>query len=139
MIEAYIDGRSFNDQGSGFSVMLRSYSHVWIRGFLCGKKTTNFLDLLAIKFILLSIKDKNAQIILRFRNRYVGHIFAKLSNGSWKKKDLDKHKEFIEEVRNLTLQYPNLKLKSDPDHNIFKDLLSRTEEMVRSKTPYYEK
>ena len=139
MIEILVDGRAFGDEGCGFSVLLRGPKQVWVRGIIPEKKkTTNQLDLIAIKFALLSLRDRNSDIILRYRNRYISHIFAK-EDGDWKKKDITQNKELIDEVRDLTLFYPKAVLQHDPDNNAFKDLLSKTENMVRNKTPYFIK
>lgn len=135
MIEFYIDGRSFNDEGCGFSVILRSFKHVWIRGLLLDKKiTTNQADLMAIKYCLLSLKKSNEAHVI-FRNKYISYIFVK-DGDEWKKKDLDKNKELITEVRDLVMKH-NITFHHDPDNDIFKSLLKKTESMVKEQKDYF--
>jgi len=139
MIEVFIDGRSFGDQGFGFSVLLIADKHVWTRGIIpTVKMTNNQLDLTAVKFALLSIKDQTEKVVIRYKNKYLSFIFAK-EDGAWKKKDIDLNKGLVTEVRIWCEMFPNLEFIHDVDNQAFKDLYKKTEEMITKKEAYFIK
>jgi ribonuclease HI len=97
-INAYIDGRSFPNKGSGFAVILASMNNKWLRSFAYGKFSVNQADLLALKFALLSVKS-NSDVTIFTKNDYVINIF---------KKENDKYiqipssnKDLIDEIKNI--------------------------------------
>jgi ribonuclease HI len=78
-IHAYIDGRSFNNKGSGFAVILISKNNKWLRSFAYGKNSVNQSDLLALKFALLSVnkKSESFKTTIFTKNDYIIGLFKK--------------------------------------------------------------
>lgn len=83
-IHAYIDGRSFNNKGSGFAIILISKNNKWLRSFAYGKNSVNQSDLLALKFSLLSInkKSQSFKTTIFTKNDYIVGLFKK-ENGKY--------------------------------------------------------
>jgi ribonuclease HI len=80
-IHLYVDGRSFNNYGSGFAVVMISKNNKWLRSLVYGKYSVNQIDLLAVKFALLSINNhaKSYKITVYTKNDYIVGVFNRIN------------------------------------------------------------
>lgn len=100
-IEIYVDGKTYGKMGSGFAIILLSKANEWKRSFAYGNYTSNFAELLAVKFGLLSVADphKNKPIKLFVKSPYVRSMLERDKNGFIKIPN--KNKELISEIRSM--------------------------------------
>ena len=100
-LEIWIDGRVVIKKGSGFAILLLSQNDRWLRSFAYGKYSVNQVDLLALKFGLLSIANpwKHIPIKVYTKNKYIIDMFEK-KDGFYVKRAVNNTK-LIEEIREL--------------------------------------
>jgi len=139
MIEVFTNARIFGSRGAAITVVLRCDSCEWRRGFLCGKFTTNQLELKALEYALKSITDKakSDKIIVYSINRYVVMMLEK-KDGKWSK-GVEKNILLIERIRQQFERFPNIDIIYHPDHARLNDIRNRTEKMVYEKNEFFEK
>lgn len=128
-IDIYIDGRSFANQGSGFSVILTSMNNKWLRSFAYGKYSVNQADLLALKFALLSINEKSRShdITIYTKNNYIIDMFSKENNEY--KQIPSSNVDMIDEIK--TLMTKNITFEKSGSSDLFEICKNMTIDAIK--------
>jgi hypothetical protein len=113
-IEIWVDGRSIIKKGSGFSVVLISETNKWVRSFAYGKYNTNKIDLLAVKFGLLSLAEpfKKHRTKVFSKNDYIIGMFERDERGYYKQ-NASSNVELVTEIRDLIKERNVMVVKSE--------------------------
>lgn len=102
-LEAYVEGKTYGQDGSGFAVILLSKTNEWRRSFAYGNFNSNLAELHATHFALLSIAHcfrTDKEIILNIKSQYVRTMLERDENGYFTKIP-KKNKELIEKIRSM--------------------------------------
>jgi len=101
-LEVYADGRNIAKKGSGFSVILLSMNNKWLRSLSFGNYSVNQIDMLAVKFGLLSIADSHSNLPVKIfsKNKYVRDMLERDNDGHYKK-IARANKHLVEDLRSL--------------------------------------
>jgi len=72
-IHAYVSGCNIVNRGSGFACVLISQNNRWERSLIVGNHSVNTVELLGLKFALLSIAQpfKKNPLIIHIRNKWI--------------------------------------------------------------------
>lgn len=133
----FFDGRSFGADGSGYVVQLSRNKHIWTRGVMCGKVTSNVAVLMAFYYVVLSIKDKNNKITFITPSKYITLMFGRDNDGNFLKQtdNIQSNKELISKIRRELLQIPRYVIENGSDDKMEELFI----DMMKSKTEFFKK
>jgi hypothetical protein len=139
MIEAWVVGRNYGSKGACFSVWMSFRKHKWKRSVICGKLTSNQVEMKGVEFVIKSILPEfhNCEIRINVDGRYAPMMFEK-EEGEWKRGSR-KNAELVEEIRELTEGFKDISIVRAEDNSIFKQLRDINEKTILTREEIKQK